>query len=369
MLLLTDLSKQLLGLPTIGSPFTVASFGFVGLLAAVALSVSLSQSSHREQIDRGLFWAFGLALVAFAVLRPIGLARDDLAYVEILKALCPAGECSKGMPITRDWVWFWLVKSELPYLQGELCAALALSGLGVFVKLFVIDRLCHQRLLALLLLIPLSFIQYDLTQLRAGLASSWLMLGVYWLVRSHVLLGGAALLSNFAVHSQAVFSPGLLAYRLFARSRWILPVGVVALLGMIYFGAFPSSSVLNWLGLVSETAPYYTGMQAGAYVGVKVFPWGYFLILSYGVWFCSTVPEEQQKIADIVAAGLFLGTALAWFFAIIPTMQTRLFEFYAIPLVLLAGNVGRSKVKILMTCLLALVLYLRLELLHDWILG
>lgn len=369
MLQLNEISARLLGLPTIFSPFTLAGFGFVALLCVLAFGVSWSGAAHRERIDRSLFWVFGLALMAFAVLRPVGLARDDLAYVEILKTLCPEGDCSKGLPITRDWVWYGIVRLGLPHWPGNLHLALALSGLGLLIKLFVIDRLCNQRLLALLLLIPLSFVQYDLTQLRAGLAASWMLLGIYWLIRSQVLLGGAALLSNFAVHSQAIFSPGLLAYRLFERSRWLLPVGIIVLLGMIYSGLYPSASTLNWLGLVSEAAPYFSSMQAGEYAGIKPFPWAFLLMLGYGIWLCFTVAKEHRKVANIVAAALFLGTALAWFFAIIPTMQNRLFEFYAVPLILLAGNVGRSKLKIALTCLLAVVLYLRLELLHDWILG
>lgn len=369
MLRLSEISTHLLGLPTIGSPFTIASLGFVGLLAAVALSVSLSQSVHRERIDRGLFWAVGLVLVAFAVLRPTGLARDDLAYVEILKTLCPEGDCSKGLPITRDWVWYGLVRLGLPHWPGNLHLALALSGLGVLIKLFVIERLCNQRLLALLLLIPLSFVQYDLTQLRAGLAVSWLLLGIYWLARSQVWLGGAALLVNFTVHSQAIFSPALLGYRVFGLSRWILPVGSLIALALLYGGFYPSASSLAWLGLIPEAVPYYSGTLNGSYAGVKLFPWGYFLILAYGIWLCDALRLAYRNISEIVSAGLFLGMFVAWFFAINPTMQARLFEFYAIPLVLLAGNVGRSKVKIAVTCLLALVLYLRLELLHDWILG
>lgn len=369
MLQLNELSARLLGLPTIFSPFTVLGFGVVAVLCLLAFSVSRSGSAHRDRIDRSLFWVLGFLLVVFAVLRPVGLARDDIAYVEILQALCPSGDCSKGLPVTRDWIWYGLVRLGLPLWPGNLQVALAISGLGVLIKLFVIDRLCKERLLALLLLIPLSLVQYDLTQLRAGLASSWMLLGIFWLVRSQVWLGGAALLSNFVVHSQAIFSPGLLAYRLFEWRRWVLPVGVVVLLGMIYAGLYPSSSTLSWLGVVNETAPYFAGLQAGGYAGIKAFPWSYFPILGYGVWLCSSAAQEHQKIANIVAAGLFLGTALAWFFAIIPTMQNRLFEFYAVPLVLLAGNVGQSKLKIALTCLLALVLYLRLELLHDWILG
>ncbi len=369
MLSLNQITASLLGLPTIGAPYSVLGFVFVGVLAVFALLVSSSYSPNRQSIDRNLFWVFGFALVAFAILRPIGLARDDLAYVEIVKALCTTLDCSQGLTPTRDYAWYYLVKLGLPYWPGNARVALVLSGLGVIIKLFVIDRLCRQRLLALLLFIPLSYVQYDLTQLRAGLAISWMMLGIYWLVESRPVLGSATLFTNFAVHSQAVFSPGLLTYRLFGLNRWLLPVGVMLLLAMLYVGLFPSAKNLDWLGAVSQTSTYYEGFKGGGYVGVRVFPIGYLFLLGYGVWLCNGESDCSKKIVGIVSAGLLMGVALSWFFAIIPTMQTRLFEFYAVPLVFLAGNVGSSQLKIAVTIVLSLVLYLRLELLHDWILG
>lgn len=360
---------QLFGLSTISAPYTVAALSYMGLLLVAALSAPLIHYVHRKGIERGLFWVFGFVLCAFAILRPSGLALDDPSYVEILNALCPVGDCSNGLPIVRDYVWFWLVSLGLPYWPGSLDVALLLSGLGVFIKLFVIDRLCRQRLLALLLLVPLSFIQYDMTQLRAGFASAWMMLGIYWLVRSRVLLGRLTLLSNFMVHSQAIFSPGLLAYRLLRLRPWIFPSYTVILLVLIYIGLCPDSSMLSWLGLQAESATYFAGLQEGNYDGIKAFPWGYLPILSYGVWLWFASAEEHKKISNLVAASLLLGLTLAWFFAIIPVIQTRLFDFYALPLVFLAGNVGNSRLKMVLTCLLALVLYLRLELVQDWILG
>ena len=360
---------QLFGLSTISAPYTVAAFCFMGLLLVAAFSTSLIHPIHRKGIERCLFWAFGFLLSAFAMLRPFGLALDDPSYLEILNALCPVGDCSNGSPIARDYVWFGLVSLGLQYWPGSLDVALVLSGFGVCIKLFVIDRLCRQRLLAMLLLVPISFIQYDMTQLRAGFASAWMMLGIYWLVRSRVLLGGLTLLSNFMVHSQGIFSPGLLAYRLLRLRPWIFPSCTVILLGLIYVGLYPDASMLGWLGLAAESATYFSGLQAGNYDGMKVFPWGYLPILGYGVWLWSAATEEHKKISNIVAASLLLGLALAWFFAIIPVIQTRLFDFYTLPLVFLAGNAGNSRLKIGLTCLLALVLYLRLELVQDWILG
>lgn len=360
---------KLAGVSTLVSTFSLGMFFAFLLVGVLAGWVSLSRRSNKASIDRGLFWLFGLGLVAFAMLRPVGLARDDLGYVEILKALCPSGECQGGVPIARDYVWYAIVKAGLFFWPGGLRVALILSGLGLLIKLYVIDQLCRDRLLALFLLIPLCYVQYDLTQLRAGFALSWMLLGVYFLVRARPILGTTVLFSNFAVHSQGIFSPGLLVYRLFEWKRWLLPAGVTLLLGLMYLGLYPGAATLGWLGVTPETADYYQEMKAGGFSGVKVFPLAYLLILGYGVWFCTTAQREDGVVASMAAAGLMLGLMVSWFFAIVPTMQTRVFEFYAVLLVLLAGNISGSHLKLLLTVALAFVLYLRLELIHEWILG
>lgn len=360
---------QLFGLSTLFAPYTVAAFCFMGLLLMTTLGASIIYKPHRNMIDRGIFWTFGCVLCIFALCRPYGLALDDESYVNILSDLCPGGNCSIGSPIVRDFVWFWLVSVGLQYWPGTLDSALVLSSLGVFVKLFVIDRLCRQRLLALSLLIPLSFIQYDMTQLRAGFASAWMMLAIFWLVRSKLIVGSLALLSNFMVHSQAIFSSGLLVYKLIGLHRWFFPICIIILLGLIFAGLSPSYSMLSWLGMVPEAATYLASLQNGNHDVAKIFAWGYLPMLAYGVWLWSGAEEEYKKTADIVAASLLLGLSLAWVFALIPVMPTRLFDFFVLPLVLLIGNVGHCKYKIIVACLFSLLLYLRLELFQDWILG
>lgn len=341
----------------------------MGLLSIIAVAVSFCSIHCAKGIDRSLFWLIGLILIGFALLRPIGLARDDLAYVDIIKGLCPLGDCTKGAPIIRDHIWYGFIKLGAHYWSPNLRIALALSGFGVLIKLFVIDRLCSQKLLALLLYIPICYVQYDLTQLRAGLAISWMFLGIYAVVRSSIWVGAGLFFTNGFVHSQAFLSPALLCYRVFGISRWVLPTVTAVALLLIYTGFYPRAEALAWLGGVRVTIPYYSGIQRGAYEGVKIFPWGYFFILGYGIWLCNAMSNHHPKIVQIVSAGLALGMLVAWFFAINPTIQTRVFEFYAVPLVLLAGNVGGSRSKILTTCILALVLYFRIEVLHDWILG
>lgn len=360
------LTFELFGISTLYAPFSAGAFCFMGLLLVAAIFTSLIHRVHRNSVDLILFWMFGIILSLFAVFRPIGLALDDPAYIEILNTLCPVSDCSNGSRIDRDYIWYWLVRLGLTYWSGGLDVALLLSGLGVIIKLFVIGRLCRERLLALLLLVPLSFIQYDMTQLRAGFASAWMMLGIYFLVRSQVFLGGLTLSLNFMAHSQAIFSPGLLAYKIIGSKRWIFPLSTILFLWLIYLRLSPDPSFISSIGLMPQSAIY---LLEEDNFGSKAFPWGYLPILICGVWLWSSAFSREQKIPNIVAASLLVGLMLAWFFASIPVIQTRLFDFYALPLVFLAGNVGNSKLKVGLISLLAIFLYVRLELVQDWILG
>lgn len=345
---------------------TWALFLFFLLLVLVLIAEG---RDDQKLFDRVLFWIIGFLLAAFAAFRPIGVSRDDVSYQEIVSKLCATEGCSSSGFVSRDFIWYELVKLGGHFYPGDFRVALVLSGLGVLIKLFVIDRLCTGRLLALLLFIPLCYVQYDLTQLRAGFAISWMMLGVYALTCSRVAVGSAFLGTNFAVHSQAIFSPALLGYRLVGSRRWVLPVMSSFILILIFLGFYPSVATLEWLGIINLAKKYYPGTVVGLYPGVKVFPLAYILILAYGFWLCDALRVSHRKVSEIASAGLLLGMVVAWFFVINPTVQTRVFEFYAVLLALLAGNVGHSKLKITLTCLLALVLYFRLEILHDWILG
>lgn len=324
----------------------------------------LNLASLGKKTDRELFWCFGLVLVVFAILRPIGIARDDLMYVEAFKAFCSSNSCAQVAEVRRDYVWNYLGKFGALWFPGEVRVLFVLSALGVLVKLFVIDKLCSNKLLALLLFVPLCYIQYDLTQIRAGFAIAWMMLAIYWIMQSKVYLGWGALLMNWGFHLQAIFSPGLLAYKIFENRPWIFPLCAFLFILFIFIGFYPDEKILKLIGFNSEYIPYGSSRPE-----LRKYPLGYFLIVAYGIWLCSSQTQENCKIAQIVSSGLVIGVLVGWLFVSVPVMQTRIFEFYAVPLVLLAGNIGHSQLKIAVTSILAIVLYLRLELLHDWILG
>jgi hypothetical protein len=324
---------------------------------------------QKPGLDRTVFWAFGLALIGFTFLRPLTLSRDDAAYIQIAQLICSIQKCGLSIEVLRDWGWYLTISFFKSFFSNEQ-SLMALASIGLAIKLFVIDQLCKQRLLALVLLIPLTYIQYDFTQLRAGFAISFYFLAIFVLYRYKDWMAGCLLVSNFVFHAQAAPSIGLIPFVWLNQRQWVLPIAIVGFLMLIYTGLFPSFDFMQLLHIPRFGADSYLAMNiSGTYIHVKVFPLGYLPILAFGLWLCWGNNPQKDHLSRIVGASILLAIFLAWVFSFNPTIQTRMFEFYIAPLILLAGNIGSNKTKLIGTIFLALALYLRLELLNDWILG
>jgi hypothetical protein len=172
------------------------------------------------------------------------------------------------------------------------------------------------------------------------------------------------------LHAQAAPSIGLIPFTWLNQRQWALPITVIGFLCLIYAGLFPSFELMQQLHIFEIGANGYLAMNAsGEYINVKTFPLSYLLILAFGLWLCWSDDLQKDRLSRIVGASILLAISLAWVFSFNPTIQTRMFEFYIAPLALLAGNIGSNKAKLVGTLVLSGILYLRLEWLHDWILG
>jgi hypothetical protein len=338
-------------------------FFFSGALTSTYISFK------KTGLDRPAFWVFGLTLIGFTLLRPLPLSRDDAAYIQIAQSICSISECGVSIQGLRDWGWYFAISFLKSFFSNEQ-SLMALASIGVAIKLLVIDQLCKQRLLALVFLIPLTYVQYDFTQLRAGFAISWYFLAIFFLVRFKAWIAGSLLVSNFALHAQAAPSIGLIPFTWLNQCQWVLPITVIGFLCLIYAGLFPSFELMQQLHIIKTGASSYLAMNAsGEYINVKIFPLGYLPILAFGLWLCWSGDLQKDRLSRIVGASILLAIFLAWVFSFNPTIQTRMFEFYIAPLALLAGNIGSNKAKLIGALVLSAILYSRLELFHDWILG
>lgn len=348
----------------------IYSFGALCFFGLLIIMNFLCYKRTASQLEKPLFWVFTCLLVAFSTFRPMGIARDDLmGYVGWASGVCPIMECLKPIQSSRDWAWYFLVSILKSFMSSER-AVLTISGVGTFIQLLIIYRLCRHKLLALSLFIPLVYLYYDFTLLRAGSALTFFFVGFYFLVRSREILGSGILLGNYLFHSQGIFSIGIIPFRKIAKYKHISLAILILLIASIYLGWGPSNDLLSFLSK-HESTHYWNQYQAGLFTIEKVFPTAHLIILFYVILillinqsFPETSSTEQYALGSIL-----LAASLAWFFAPIHAMQTRLFDFYIAPLVFLVGNLRLTRAMLVITLGLASLLYIRMELLHNWIIG
>lgn len=351
----------------LGSFYSLGFLCFFSLLISLNLFCTARKNTH---LEKRLFWVFASFLVTFSALRPMGIARDDLAgYVGWSSKICPFTECLQPIQSTRDWAWYFLVSILNSFMSSER-AVLVLSGIGTLTQLFIISRFCHQKLLALALFIPLTYLYYDFTLLRAGSALTLFFIGLYFMVHSKKLLGSGILLGNYLFHTQGIFSIGVLPFSWIAKYKYISIALILCLIGCIYLQWTPPLQQLTFLSK-NETQFYWGLLNEGIFSKERLFPIADLLIIAYLIFILA---EDKTKISSgsiqqYALGSILLGVFLAWFFAPIHAAQTRLFDFYAAPLVFLAGNLKLNKINLFATLGLAILLYARMELIHNWILG
>jgi len=255
------------------------------------------------------------------------------------------------------------------FLSGEQ-AILLISAAGVYMQLYCINHLCQQKLLALTLFTPLIYLLFDLTIFRAGFALGCYFMAIYCLVNKKYIFGSALLVTNFLSHSQAIFSIILAPFLWLSKKRGV----TLCLMAICLFGIYLElTPTLDQLSLLSSDSirPYLDRAMSGGYESENKFPAIDLLLLMYLAIIFAREGENLQdsKIIQYVLASAMLAIFLAWFFAPVHAIQTRLFDFYVAPIVLLAGNLKRNRYLFFSTISISMLIYIRMELIHDFILG
>jgi hypothetical protein len=131
----------------------------------------------------------------------------------------------------------------------------------------------------------------------------------------------------------------------------------------------PTLTQLSFLGKTNGGSTYLMQALDGQFAGANSFPLAGLLVLIYLLVIFTFEKEAliSDKVNQYVLASAMWGLMLAWFFAPIMIMQTRLFDFYIAPLVFLVGNLRLNKWTFWGTMFVAFLLYARLEIWHNFI--
>lgn len=322
----------------------VALWSVCILLAAI--SVSVQKKPWSRYFETLMYWVLALLMVFFAAYRPIGIARDDLVYLELYKGICPTLACCQWLQGARDWGWYSLV-GVLKSFWADPRVMLWLGAAGLLLKFGVIYRVSRQPLMALVLFTGVFYQVLDLTAWRIALASTVFMVGLWLLIEGRKPLGWLVTLSCGIFHKQALLSPLVLFGPLLQRRFFWLPLVALPPLALMLIGVLVDVPVLlKQLGIESLSKfaieqgldSYISAKAAGVFNGWRVAPVVFYPLLALYGWLAWDAFHSNRRLYGYSAAALIASCWVLWAFASLPIVQVRFFEFLILPVIFLAGS-------------------------------
>lgn len=329
------------------------------------------------QLEYGVFWFFALAMVVFAALRPIGIARDDLAYLDIYNIVCPTLSCGQLVQGARDWGWYSLVGFLKSILVGPR-VMLLVSAIALLIKLGVVFKLSRRPLIGLIFFTAVFYQVQDLTAFRVSVSMTVFMVSIYFLSRGLKLIGSMGTFFTGFFHQQAFLSPLILMSGIL-RNRYIvfviltlLPIGLL-LMGFT-FPAYMQISSYQDLPLIQfliahGLSSYIAIGKSGAYENIRVMPYSYLPLILVIVYFAKDVFSKNNDLYRYCAMSLVIACWLAWVCAGWQEPQARFFEYFALPTVLLVGNFKNVMLQNASVVLVSAVFVVRYNVLHPLLTG
>ena len=309
-----------------------------------------------------LYWFFSAPLLLFTIFRPIGLARDDDAYLSIFDAI---NSDSIGAHIIsiRDPLWY-LVAFVGKSLWADVRVLLLISAMGLLIKLMALGFAAgRNKLLALLMYACIYWQLHDLSQLRVSLSMAFFIVFLYLMSIQEKRLASITLVISSLFHIQALANLLLLIKRP-AIKRFTVSVAGALVVGVIFLGFYPSldsvSDVLiNSLGVEAISrlfGSYYiiadSDGDAGGFNPPLIFIASVFC---YGIAIAGMGGQDfVRPMFQISARSILYAIGLAWLFASLSDVQVRFYEYYFAGGLFLTGQI-KSKISFYsLACLSAL---------------
>lgn len=325
------------------------SGAFVALWCAcvllTAISVSVQKKAWSSHFETLAYWVLALLMVTFAACRPIGIARDDMAYLEIYNGICPTLTCGQWLQGARDWGWYSLV-GVLKSFWADPRVMLGLGAAGLLVKFGVIYRLSRHPLLALALFTGVFYQVLDLTAWRVALASTVFMVGFLLLAEGRTRLGWVVTLASGLFHKQA-FSAALVLPGFVLRHRYYWLIVLVTLpIAMMLAGWYPDiptlaqrygGDVISSLAVQQGLDAYIGKKAANGYLDWRIAPIVYYPLLILAVGLARDVFVRNKRLYAYTSMSAIWAAWFLWGFASLPDVQVRFFDFMILPVVFLAG--------------------------------
>ena len=295
----------------------------------------------------------GIILILIAGLRPVGLDRDSLAYVNAINSFTSLFESNFNLEPS-----FWLIVAINKYLFGNYYVRMVFityAILGVFFKLYGIKKLSLLPLLSIFIYISYYFILHEMTQIRVGVACGIFLLAIPDIfnrnLKAYLLKTILATLFHYsaiAMVSMYFINPTKLNKKFYLA---------IPLLGLVFaFVPYIGKTLLNILiplfpSILSHKLSIYqqlTELGVGNFNKINLFNLYYTSITILYLFFVLNYSKFKSKY-DLILIKILGWAIFVWyFFSFMPVLSFRVSEFLGIVIIiLLADSVPIFKDKII----------------------
>lgn len=297
-----------------------------------------------KQAKRGAYISFfvTLFLILFSGFRGFTVDRDHGTYVHsYFDAAQPLSSYLNGTAHFVHEPFINIVSSILKYNlgSGPMWLFVVFAVLAISIKSYVMIRDTEDFLLAMLVYVSLYYFVEDFTQIRAGLADSFLLFGFGYLYKGKRLKYFFFALLACSVHYGALVSLPLV----FLRGRKIRPIYVYILIALIVLALVDyRTHILTDFAVqhVFSRVAYYLKQKArpdllNPLVWVRV---GF----AFWLYYRSRRASEVSAKLSIMTKIYFISLFLYFFFAFNATFSTRLREMLGVIEIVLVPTAVRE---------------------------
>ncbi len=292
------------------------------------LSVLALAPPRDERLRLVLYSAIGVVLVLAAGFRPSDSVQDYVVYESLYNSIVAQGWFDTMLEPT-----FSLIALVSDLLVGHpILMFVVYALLGVCLKMTAIRQLSDLWFLGLVLYFGTFFLQQEMVQMRAGVATGFILLSLKPLYerrtgRFLLLMAGAILFH----YSALAFLPVWFLSRL-KRHDWIL-WGIVPLGFVLFFaGVDLLALVVPFRSVMVRLGNALAQHEAGWFDSIRIIgPANIMRMVPYFVLLCFHTRLLQHNrhttlLLYIYGVGLFLGLA----FGRIPVVAVRLSDLYVV---------------------------------------
>lgn len=283
-----------------------------------------------------VYYAFCPILIAISVGQEYGFTNDTLTYTYMFY-----NYDTELIEITTEFSFFYICRFIQLFTQDVTWMFLVYAVITIPLRMYALQRLADKDKLFLILLMYLSFyfVLHDMTQIRAGVASTFMLLGLKPLIEGKKWPALAYFIIGACFHYSAIIAVPFVLFSNKPLNKWWKG---------FFIAAIPCSYVIYFLGIdlimalpfefVTEKMDAYENVQdKGVADEIDVF---YLLLLVkmaifyFLLFFHDTVLEENKGFPIMMK--FFVFYFIFWVSITgIPVIATRMSELFGIVEILL----------------------------------